>query len=701
MPTLDLVTDPTRRDILKLAALASTGLLPSTASAFLSRGRRLPEPPVLELFFGPGALPAMRRRYADNLMFEEFRLSIESIDRSEERTFIADEVRYNDQLFHIIRLSRLAENMAFKFLMTGDRDAANLAAEAIRSIMKFERWDYFLEEGKKVVGIQRASSTAIGVCVAADWLGPEISDEERREWMNVLMERGCETTFLALFGMRYPNEVKGWTRDESSTYFEHRPGDRADLSRRHIIINSTNLKAVPAAALAIGATACLKYFGSSEEIERWLEMATYSLGTFRDYFEPDGSYAEGVSYGFYTATQLTHASTVLGRAGRAELDDVVNWPGYIDYFLNMVMPTSEDPYEIVNFGDNGNPKSGEAGKPRRSAVPFWIASRYRDGTAQTVGEDLAGGHNLWSLVWYDETVRRDALPSGPQLWHSDLDWIVARTGFDQSDLVVAMRGGGPANHEHADRNSIIVKCFGEQLVTDPYRPPYSFSDPAWIMRTTVGHSAVLVDGKGHQYHDGSEGTNPSDAMARVVQSGQRDGYAFWTSNATPAYALVNPEISWVARTVVVTFNDPAVLVIDRMETTGRPLDLTARFFVYNLDGNGSVEAGNSGFFVRRPGAHLAAVSFSPSHVISKVGRLPVPADRAEKHPYADITTRELSTKQTLVTLLRPIRRTRPVKEFDREPSIDIVATESGCLVTSGSLSFDVNLEGRIPRVEVG
>jgi hypothetical protein len=257
------VNDPSRREILKLAGLASTGLLgipiPDLGRLAGVDERRMAH----DLFFGMEELEVMRRHFRTNTMFADFRDSLESIDRLAERRFMAEEVKYNDQLFHILRLSRLAENMAFLHLMKGDTDAADLSAEAIRSIMKFDRWDYFLEAGTKVVGIQRASSTAIAVCVASDWLGEHISDEERRTWIDVLMERGCEATYLALLGMRHPDQVAGWTRDETSTYFEHRPGDRADLSRRHIIINSTNLKAVPAAALAIGAVTCLKHLGDS------------------------------------------------------------------------------------------------------------------------------------------------------------------------------------------------------------------------------------------------------------------------------------------------------------------------------------------------------------------------------------------------------------------------------------------------------
>jgi hypothetical protein len=360
----------------------------------------------------------------------------------------------------------------------------------------------------------------------------------------------------------------------------------------------------------------------------------------------------------------------------------------------MIMPTDGDPFEIVNFGDNGNPKSGEAGKPRRSAVPFWIARRYRDGRAQTLGNQLAGGHNLWSLVWYDESVAEDRLAGHPYLWHSDLDWMVARTGFAADDLVVAMRSGGPANHEHADRNSIIVKCFGEQLVTDPYRPPYSFSDPSWMMRTTEGHSAVLVDGQPHQYHDGMEGTNPSDASANVIQAGERADFAFWTSDATEAYALVDPDLSWVGRTVVVLYESRAVLVVDRVETNGRSVDLSARFFGYNLDGRGGVRSEGTEFALTRPGATLYAASVSPSGTSASTGRLPIPDDRAEQHPFVEVQTLDSSPIQTIVTLLRP------VPAGGEPPTFAFAEGDSGLIATSGKVRLEINHLPRIPRIGV-
>ena len=607
------------------------------------------------LFFGDEDVPRIRHIFATDPTFAALKQRLESIDRPAMRKFIAEEVRYNDQLFHILRLSDTAQQMALYSLLTGDEDAGDLAAECIRSIMKFDRWDYFLEAGERVVGIQRASSTLLAVALCADWLGSSIDESERAHWYRVMGDRGCEPCYTSLYGMRYPDRVVGWTRDETSTYFEHRPGDRADLSKRHIILDDTNLKAVPATALAVGAIAYHQQFSGSTDTTRWLDQAIYSLRTFGEYFERDGSYHEGISYANYTALHLLKATSILKRFGVEDLTDLINWHGYVDYACAMAMPTSSDPFEIVNFGDNGNTKSGEAGKPKRTAVSLWIASHLEDEKAQWFGTTLGGEHDEWALLWYDPSVPARPEPQRPALWHSDLDWVVARTGYRPDDLTVAMRSGGPGNHEHADRNSIIVKCFGEQLVADPYRPPYSFSDPSWMMRTTAAHSAVLVDGEGHQYHDGSEGTNPSDAEAQIVRIGERSGYSFWTSDATPAYRLANPDIESVTRTLIVIYHLPAVLVFDKLIKKANPSLLQARLFGFNHDGHGRVETSNSSFVMHRRHARLYGAAASSAESVARTRSLPIPEEVAEVHPFVEITTVKPSLESSLMTVLAPTR----------------------------------------------
>ncbi|MDH3252907.1 MAG: heparinase II/III-family protein, partial [Ignavibacteria bacterium] len=480
-------------------------------------------------------------------------------------------------------------------------------------------------------------------------------------------------------GMRYPESVVGWGFDTASTYLKHRPADRGlDLSRWPIILNTINLKAVPASALAMSALVYRRYIGENDDTRRWLEQAMYSVSTFRNIYAPDGSYNEGVSYANYTTLHLVQAVTALKRTGVADMGDLLNWPGYLRYLREMTSSTIKDPTNIVNFSDAGDGAS--------AAVPFWVASNTFDGQAQWVGQTLAHNRDVWSLLWYDPAIMPEPPVPGPFLWHSDLDWMVGRTGYGIDDLVVAMRSGEPFNHEHADRNSIILKCFGETLVADPKRPPYNFKDPAWMMRLTAGHSAVLIDGKGHQYVDGTEGTNSSQARAQVVRSGERKGYMFWTSDATPAYQLVQPDVSSITRTVVMLYDVPAVLVLDKVMKKSEPSTVQARFFCYNNDGDGRITADATGFTIVRPAAQLRGITVSNGDVASSTATLPIPdkqaskessgagktgaskkgvsisatalpipEDQAKMHPFVEVGTSTPRTDVFLLTVLLPER----------------------------------------------
>ncbi len=637
----------------------------------------LPSPVAkdVNVFFDADRVPEMRKRFAADPLFADLREELAGIDRAAERRFMKSEVRYNDQLYDIARVGNLAQQMAFLYLFTGDRDAGKLAKESIECLMRFPKWDYFLDGGVKIIGLQRSPNSALGVSIVVELLGDLVSEKERTQWLRVMGERGTEPCFRSTYGMRYPESVAGWGFDTASTYLKHRPDDRGlDLSRWPHILNTINLKAVPASALVMSALVYRRYFGDTDDTKRWLEQGMYSISTFRDIYAPDGSYNEGVSYANYTTLHLVQAVTSLKRTGVADMGDLLNWPGYVRYLREMTSPTIKDPTNIVNFSDAGNGAS--------AAVPFWVASHTHDGQAQWVGQTLSYNRDPWSLLWYDPFVVPEPPVPGPLLWHSDLDWMAGRTGYGTDDLVLAMRSGGPSNHEHADRNSIILKCFGETLVADPKRPPYNFKDPAWIMRLTGGHSAVLIDGKGHQYVDGTEGTNSSQARAQIVRSGVRRGYMFWTSDATPAYQLVQPDVSSITRTVVMLEDVPAVLVLDKVIKKSEPSTVQARFFCYNNDGDGRIAADASGFIIIRPAARLRGITVSNGDVASSAATLPIPdkqdnetaktggkkrgvtisatalpipEDQAKMHPFVEVGTSTPRTDVLLLTVLLPER----------------------------------------------
>ena len=231
----------------------------------------------LGLFADDELLEGIRWQFTHNEIFAEYRTSLERFEFDAAYTFLKEEVRFNDQLFHMRRLTDMVSERAFHYLMTGNQNSAELAITAVEAIMQFERWDYFLD-GDIPIGFQRASRATAAVSLCIDWLGDLIEDSQRTTWMEAVAQRGCEPCYRAIWGMRYPDQINGWAIDPSSTYFEHRPGDRGwDLSNWPYIFDTNNLKAEPAAALTIGALAYERLMETNTATDRWLEQAMYSL----------------------------------------------------------------------------------------------------------------------------------------------------------------------------------------------------------------------------------------------------------------------------------------------------------------------------------------------------------------------------------------------------------------------------------------
>ena len=116
--------------------------------------------------------------------FATYRASLEAFDRESAYAFIEEELRYNDHLFHMRRLTDIASDRAFHYLMTGNSESAHLAITAIEAIMQFERWDYFLD-GDEPIGFQRASRATTAVSLCIDWLADLIEEAQRDRWIRM------------------------------------------------------------------------------------------------------------------------------------------------------------------------------------------------------------------------------------------------------------------------------------------------------------------------------------------------------------------------------------------------------------------------------------------------------------------------------------------------------------------------------------
>jgi len=642
----------TRRSFLKTTAALSASLPLTRLSAQTAPTSGAKSAPSAQsgLLFDRGDLPRIRA----NLELPRLAAVKEmllKVNFAAETKFLREELRLTNHVTDFMRAWVLVQNCAFAHTIWGDPRQLDLALLALRRLCDYKRWDYFLEGGKDTIGLQRAPESTIACCYALDWLGEAVPAELRQAVEHKIVNEGAPACYRTLYGMKYPDRVRGWGFDpEDDMKF------RFDLSRWPLILNATNLKIIPTCGLGLAA---IWFQGRHPEAAKWLEMSRQSAQAFAVMYGADGSYDEGVGYWGYTTMHLAMLADALHR--RTGLDDrrLINYPGTIRYALAMAMPckgaTVYDPN--IGTGYNATPKVnyepaldvvnfGDAASGMDVSVAAWVGHVTGDSLCHHVAQTTGSLKHLQAAVWY----RPDAPTSKPGTDLHDVrmsnDWVVSRTGWAPEDTVVALRSGGPANHEHADRNSVILKAHGDRLFHDPFKAGYSPTIARWLLRQTEAHSAVLINGKGHQYHDGREGTNASWADARVTDYRTGKGWLAVTSDATEAYSLVLPEVSRVLRTLV--FLKPDVVILLDQVTSSADTTVQVRFQAFNEDNRGKVSTQGATFRIERPFATVNASVTGTGQLKTQSGKLALP-DSEGVFPYAEIAS--ASAKNHLILTL--------------------------------------------------
>jgi hypothetical protein len=634
-----------RKEFLKLTGLASGLLLldpiRSITKLFANKKNK-----KFDLLFSQSEIPELRKRLGFSI-FKKFWEEFLNVDLASDQTFLETGIEFNNQMRHLPRAGEILQREAFVYVMTADKKRGEMAKLALEKILQFEKWDYFLEAQKDVIGLQQAPFTTQSIVLTYEWIEDLLSAALKKEVLAQLPEKGCEPCYRSCWGMLNPEKVSGWGFDPASTIREER-----DMRKWPWILARTNLRAVPMSALGLGA---LFLTGRHPRVPEWMRVVQQTYDAFYDMFEKDGSYGEGTGYCSYTTSELIVFLNILARQQKEHWSEKINWQGVMDFFLMSRMPSHQYPDGHVNFGDGGSGFFSDSA--------FWIARKYRDATAQFAAEHYAQKHRLLSVIFYDPNVAPQK-PVGQWFYrHFDIDWLVVSTGFEQDDFVVAMRSGKPANHEHADRNSLILKCFAENLLVDNWRPPYSNAHPAWALRTSPAHNTVLIDNQGHQYHDGKEGTNASFAEAKVVKELQTDHYVLATSDATQAYQLVNPNVAHVNRTFLAIPGMNLLLVVDCLQTMAQPADFKARWFIANEDKLGKIEITGNQFTFQRPLAKLVGICDSDQAVQLTQATFPVPEEHGV-YPFMDVAAQAAGNKIVLLTVAAAIRINDPLPIFD-------------------------------------
>ena len=573
---------------------------------------------------------------------------------------------------------------AFLFLLTGEAERGQRAKESVLALAAEERWTRFAEAGDLPLGFLTTGKKTTWAALCYDWLYDLFTEEERATVREAIAEKGCLPIYRALYGMRHPDEVKGWSFYPGDAYNE-RPA--IDMSRWPTILGNNNFRAVINGGFALGIYALE---GSDERVDEWEEILLHSIEAFNKLFKPDGSYDEAVSYANFAMTHQVMAMEVVERKRGIDFFDSANFQGMMDYVLSLYMPSSIEPHGSVSFGD--------ARRTMSSSNAFWVAGKARDGQAQFTGLNYSP-HDLFTFLYFDDTVKPTAPNSSTHFVKLDLDWIIQRTGYEEDDFVLAMRSGLPSNHEHADRNSIQLKAFGEILLADHTKLNYNSDSAEWKLRGSIGHNTVLIDGKQQHYHNGEEGTNESKSSAKIIRSGQRPGFSWWVSDATVAYKWYNPELNSVTRTVIVFPQAPCFVVLDKVMKASGPAALSAFWHVENKDGQGAAHVSGNTFEIHRPQARMFAYLNGSSSVTTQRKKYEVPKDLAD-HPYRYIESKLDRAVQNPLHLMAGF----PLRPTDVQPEVTMEQDGDTWTITLNKAGSQIKIkvfdQGAVPQFEI-
>ena len=551
--------------------------------------------------------------------------------------------------------------------------------EALGRLSEMPYWDYFRDGGAKVLGIQRASYTAVRALLAREVLGSAMNKELEDRLVRAIGDNGCQACYNTVYGMEHPGTVVGWDFDEKHAGFYD-----ITMERWPMILGANNLRAAPTGALGLGALALQ---GVDDRADEWLALSVASGKRFLKLFSPDGSYFEGLSYLDYSLrTMLPFIQAHRRIKGDVDWTSLVNFDGVLRYVLMMQMGRLPDgQVDIVNFSDaRGSVAAGSLA----------LMGRYTgDPLSKFLADNASSPRWYFDLLWYDPDAPSEAPDPSLLNMRNDLNWIVCRTGWDPDDAVVAFKSGGPANHEHADRNEILFKTHGERLLTDQYGAAYDRRSPGWKLRQTEAHNAVLIDGRGHPYVDGTEGTNDSKAYATILRYEDLGDRVWWTSDASAAYILDNYHVHQVLRTVLFAKPDTLIL-LDQIRLRYRPQTVDLRFFPDNADGAARLFAKANRFTITRPGARLHGFVSSDVDASPRVTKLDVP-DETGVFPCIEVHSGEALTHHILTVLVSR-------KGSDGVmPAIEVVRDGQKWSIVTDDVTAKITATTHVPEIELG
>lgn len=355
------------------------------------------------------------------------------------------------------------QTLGITWLLGGDARYRDRATIELLAVCAFPDWagDEFLV----------TAETAFGAAIGYDWLYDALSDGERRQVVQAIIDKAIQPG-LDQFAAPAP-PPPNWTTA------------------------ATNWNLVCNGALMIAA---LSVAECDPRAARLFALCRASLSTGFSQYRPDGGWAEGPGYWHY-ATQyaiylLDSLATALGTDLGLDASPGLSRTGF--FRLHAAGPSGR----LFNFADSEEKHSG-------GYWLFWLGRRYRHPVDAWIEQHQGKIHPM-DLLWFAENEHDPfRLPTAKRFRATDV--VMLRGGWrdPNNTTYLAIKGGANdahPRHAHYDLGSFVLDAKGvrwaKDLGPDNYHLPGYFSPEmrsSYYRTSTIGHNTIVVDGRCQPY----------------------------------------------------------------------------------------------------------------------------------------------------------------------------------------------------------
>jgi hypothetical protein len=329
------------------------------------------------------------------------------------------------------------------------------------------------------------------VALGWDWVGDQLSAEERRRILASMTERGNQVLQLLQHNI-----------DFLSHPFSNHEGR----------------------VLAFLGLAGISFLGDIPEAEQWLDYVIRCyLTSYPGWGSDEGGWAQGVGYWSSYVLWLSNFGDALRRVTDV---DIFRRPfyrntGYLSLYFHPHYARRSA------FGDGGDrpPSEGERllvdyfAETFKDPVLKWhatsITARERPGESSQRDQWMAGGiQDVFAALRFRTAQISPKPPAGldGSRYLSDIGWAAMHSALGDAgnDVWALFKSSrfGSFSHSHADQNTFQLNAYGEPLLIDSgYYPWYGSPHDGLWTRQTWAHNGVLVNGRGqppHRWEAGGE-----------------------------------------------------------------------------------------------------------------------------------------------------------------------------------------------------